>query len=101
MTESIKVKMSFIQLCESAQVPQRFIEKSIEYGIITPPGEQREDWLFDTDHLQLLTKAARLKNDLGLNWSGLALAIELLEEVQQLRHENQVIKNRLQRFMLD
>ncbi|MFT6389938.1 MAG: chaperone modulatory protein CbpM [Cellvibrionaceae bacterium] len=46
-------------------------------------------------------KACRLHRDLGVNWEGIALAISLLDEMEQLKNENKVLQGRLSRFILD
>ncbi|MNG41880.1 Chaperone modulatory protein CbpM [compost metagenome] len=47
----------------------------------------------------LAKRAAKLRHDLQLEWEGVALALELLEEVQQLRSENSMLRQRLGRFV--
>ncbi|MNM95603.1 Chaperone modulatory protein CbpM [compost metagenome] len=47
----------------------------------------------------LAKRAAKLHHDLQLEWEGVALALELLEEVQQLRSENSMLRQRLGRFV--
>lgn len=44
-------------------------------------------------------RAVKLHQELELEWEGVALALELLQEVQQLRSENNMLKQRLGRFI--
>jgi chaperone modulatory protein CbpM len=44
-------------------------------------------------------RALRLHQELEIDWSGIALAIELLDELEQLRDENRMLRQRLRRFM--
>jgi chaperone modulatory protein CbpM len=97
----VKLRFNLIQIYEITHLSTEFIDKSVEHGIIDPSGSCPQEWLFDTHQLNVLRKAARLRNDLGLNWNGLALAIDLLEELSYLRNENKAIKNRLERFLKD
>ncbi len=99
MNNTVKFSFNLIQLYEITHLSSEFIDKSIEHGIINPAGKNAEEWLFNSNHLNLLQKAARLRNDLGLDWNGLALALDLLDELEQLRCENKTIKNRLKRFL--
>jgi chaperone modulatory protein CbpM len=46
-------------------------------------------------------KAYRLHNDLGVNWAGIGLAIQLLDEMEQLKSHNQLLQRRLNRFIVD
>ncbi|MOA63802.1 Chaperone modulatory protein CbpM [compost metagenome] len=49
----------------------------------------------------LAKRAAKLRRDLELEWEGVALALDLLEEVQQLRAENRMLKQRLARLVIE
>jgi chaperone modulatory protein CbpM len=54
-------------------------------GILSPRGETAQDWQFGSADLGRALSALRLERDLGVNPAGAALAIELLDEMQQLR----------------
>ncbi len=47
----------------------------------------------------IVTRAARLHRDLAMDWSGVALALELSEENRRLRRENAALRRRLERFL--
>ncbi len=58
-----------------------------ELGLVSPRGYAPEQWQLPAAALPRLAVAARLMRDLGLNVSGAALAVELLEEQRELeRH---------------
>jgi chaperone modulatory protein CbpM len=46
-------------------------------------------------------RAMRLQRDLQLEWSAVALVLELLEDRDRLRVENAMLQRRLQRFLND
>ena len=54
---------------------------------------------FEDYELVIARRAAKLRDDLQMEWEGVALALDLLEEVQQLRAENQRLKQQLGRFV--
>ncbi|MBP5072783.1 chaperone modulatory protein CbpM, partial [Pseudomonas chlororaphis] len=55
-----------------------------------------------TDYeLAVAKRAAKLRRDLELEWEGVALALELLDEVRELRMENQMLKQRLGRLLVE
>jgi chaperone modulatory protein CbpM len=60
-----------------------------------------KDWRFTDYELTLAKRAAKLRRDLELEWEGVALALDLLEEVQQLRAENRMLKQRLGRLVVE
>ena len=73
----------------------------IEEGIIEPGGERPEDWQFDTHMLTVVKKATRLHYDLDIDWTGIALVLDLLDRMQSLRMENETLRQRLGRFLHD
>ena len=71
----------------------------VEYGIVEPRGGSPENWRFNTAMIAAIRKALRLHDDLGIDWPGIALAIDLLDEVEQLREDNKALQHCLQRFV--
>ncbi|MFJ1339129.1 chaperone modulator CbpM [Pseudomonas caricapapayae] len=100
MSSTLIVKLDMQTLCQEADLPAAYVIEIVEHGIVEPTGRTPEDWLFDDQAPVLAKRAAKLHHDLELEWEGVALALELLEEVQQLRSENSMLKQRLSRFVL-
>ncbi|MNG02828.1 Chaperone modulatory protein CbpM [compost metagenome] len=78
-----------------------YVIEIVEHGILEPQGKQPKDWRFTDYELALAKRAAKLRHDLELEWEGVALALDLLEEVQQLRAENRMLKQRLARLVVE
>ena len=57
----------------------------VSEGVLSPAGSSPEDWRFSGESLRRAKTAARLTNDLELNTPGVALALDLLEEISRLR----------------
>ena len=57
----------------------------IAEGVLNPRGADQHAWRFGSTDLGRALSALRLERDLGVNPAGAALAIDLLDEVQQLR----------------
>jgi chaperone modulatory protein CbpM len=62
-----------------------WIAELVEHGIIEPVGQARSDWQFAMVSVVRVAKAKRLERDLALNLPGLALALDLLDEIDDLR----------------
>ena len=92
---------SFEELCDITELSSSIIIEAIEHGIIEPAGAGPKNWTFDTQMVIVAKKASRLHQDLGIDWSGIGLAIHLLDELEQLRIENELLKSRLNRFVLN
>lgn len=86
------------EICQLTQISTQRMVKIVEYGIINQADSEPESWVFDSDMIPTIHKALRLYRDLNLNWSGVALAMDLLDEIETLRRENQGLKQRLNRY---
>ena len=95
MTEAVDLN----ELCQITLLPLETIHTIIEYGIIEPDGDAPEHWRFSAAMIATTRRAQRLHNDLDIDWPGIALALSLLDEVEQLRENNRCLRQRLQRFV--
>ncbi|WP_303290854.1 chaperone modulator CbpM [Marinobacter sp. SS5-14b] len=91
------------EICERGECHAEFVIKLVDYGIITPVEEWREahQWQFDVNALSRLQKALRLQRDLKLNLPGLAVSLDLLDEVQDMRREVARLNQRVRQLMGD
>ncbi|MFQ6575513.1 chaperone modulator CbpM [Pseudomonas sp. UM16] len=96
---TLVVQLDMQTLCREADLPAAYVIEIVEHGIVEPSGRTPEEWLFDDQAPVLAKRAAKLQRELELEWEGVALALELLEEVQQLRRENSMLQQRLRRFV--
>lgn len=79
--------VSLDELCEMLAISPDYIQQLIEYDIVSPQGRQPEDWMFDVIHLQRAKTAVHLQRDLDVNLAGVALVLDLLEEMEELREK--------------
>jgi len=63
------------------------LKELADLGVIEPRGGRPEDWELPAAALPRLRVAARLMRDLGVNASGAALAVELLEAQRALERQ--------------
>lgn len=52
----------------------------VEHGIVTPIVRAPDEWQFKPAHIARARKASRLMRDLGVNFAGVALVLDLIEE---------------------
>jgi chaperone modulatory protein CbpM len=78
--------LSLEDLSKMCAVEEQHIVQYVEEGILNVVGA-RAEWHFSGAALRRARIAVRLERDLELNLAGVALALELLEELQHLRHE--------------
>lgn len=88
------------EICERGECHAEFVIKLVSYGIVSPMEERRppRDWQFDVIALARLQRALRLQQDLKLNLPGLAVSLDLLDEVQQMRKEVSRLNQRLRQL---
>jgi chaperone modulatory protein CbpM len=68
-------------------VEERHIVALVEEGVITALEINTTEWRFSGADIRRARIALRLERDLGINLPGVALALELLEELEPLRRE--------------
>ena len=73
------------QLCRACDVHADWVISLIEESIIEPHGEDIRLWRFSGTSLIRVRSAYRLQRDLGVNLAGIALALDLMEEIETLR----------------
>jgi chaperone modulatory protein CbpM len=72
-------------------VSEEELHEVVGLGVIEP----YEDETFDDHALTVMRRAVRLRQELELDWPGIAVALTLLEENAQLRQENRLLRQRL------
>jgi chaperone modulatory protein CbpM len=72
-------------LCLSCNVTSDWVAGLVEHGVIEPIGQTRSGWQFTTLSIVRVAKARRLERDLGLNLPGVALALDLLDQLNEMR----------------
>jgi chaperone modulatory protein CbpM len=78
--------LSIQDLSRMCNVDERHIVEFVEEGVLSVV-EVRSQWHFSGDALRRARLALRLERDLELNLAGVALALDLLEELQGLRRQ--------------
>ncbi len=78
-------ELSLSELCRASRLPIEGVLALVEHGVIEPLGGEPAQWRFRGISLWRARAARRLGYELGLNTAGVALAIELLEEIERLR----------------
>ncbi|HEY0286613.1 MAG TPA: chaperone modulator CbpM [Pseudomonas sp.] len=98
---TLVVELDMKEFCQVVDIPPDYVIEIVEHGILEPQGQNPEEWLFDIYSLSVAKRAAKLHHDLAMEWDGVALALDLLDELERVRAENRMLKQRLGRFLLD
>ena len=78
-------ELSLNDLSRACSSSAEWIIELVEQGALEPINYQQTQWRFTGTSLQKVRTAMRLQRDLGINLAGVALAMDLLDEVEQLR----------------
>jgi chaperone modulatory protein CbpM len=87
------VEFTFDELSRASGASEEELSLWVEEGVFEPfgsgdgrgHGQTFQTWRFSGVCLRRATTARRLTRDLGLNPAGVALALDLLEEIEALR----------------
>ena len=80
-----EARCTLADLCRLCSVNAEMIHEMIEEGIITPEGPSMREWHFTSLAIKRVRTAIRLQQDLRVNLPGCALALDLLDELEELR----------------
>ncbi len=78
-------ELSITELCNACELTEAQIVELVNQGVIDPLGNKPANWRFQSISLRRVRLTRNLQRDLGVNAPGAALALELLEELEQLR----------------
>jgi chaperone modulatory protein CbpM len=75
------------EICRLCRIDATAVEELAELGLLVPRGSVAGEWEFPAAALPRLRIVGRLMRDLGVNVSGAALAVELLEAQRELERQ--------------
>ncbi len=79
-----ETRLTLRQLCDSCAVHAEYVIELVNEGIIEPSGMEKSHWCFNGISINRVRKAKHLQRDLGINLAGIALALELIEQIDAL-----------------
>lgn len=85
-----KSDITLDDMCRACRVEQRAIVALIEEGIVEPRLRNEHPWRFSGLMLPRVSRALRLQRDFELNPAGVAFALDLLDEIEDLRNRLKV-----------
>lgn len=101
MNDTLIVRLTLEEVCEAADLPTEVLIEIVEEGVLEPKGNTPEEWTFDATMLSIVKRATRLHRDFDIEWTSIPLLLDMLNEMEQLRSENKLLKQRLNRFLME
>jgi chaperone modulatory protein CbpM len=89
-----QVEVTLYELCQVCSTSTEWVVELVDEGVLEPIGQEQERWRFSGPNLLRARAAIRIQQDLHINLAGVALALELMEELEGMRE-------RLRRFETD
>lgn len=80
------------ELCDMCRVHAQFIEDLIAEGILSPQGTHPQEYRFAAVEIKRIQISIRLHDDLRINLAGTALALDLLEEIEELKRSKKQLE---------
>jgi chaperone modulatory protein CbpM len=80
-----RVELSLIELSWACSSSAESVVELVAEGVLEPTGQDQTQWRFSGPSLLTARAALRLQHDLSINLAGVALALDLLEEIETLR----------------
>lgn len=80
-----ELRLTLTELCHACGITKEHLMIWVSEGVIEPTGQQPQDWQFAGPSLRRARLAVRLTQDLEINAAGVALALDLIDEINDLR----------------
>lgn len=84
--------LTLTEISQACAVQTGYIIELVDEGLLTPerssetrPQGEPHFWRFTGEQMRRARVASRLQGDLGINLAGVALALQLLDEIEELR----------------
>jgi len=75
------------ELLEITGITQNTLDRFLEFGLIEPVDSNTGALWFDIGTVPRIRMVQRLRSDVGINLSGIAIILNLKDQIQQLQQE--------------
>jgi chaperone modulatory protein CbpM len=79
------VHLTLIELCRACHAHEEQVHVWVVEGVLTPIGESPQEWRFAGASLRRARLALTLTRELEINAPGVALALDLMDEIDALK----------------
>jgi chaperone modulatory protein CbpM len=83
---------TFVEICQKYQIPKELLIEMIEQGLFPDQSTNPNELHVNQKSIQRIESAFRLHRDLGINLPGVALALDLLDELEKIRRELDILR---------
>ncbi|MFA5082856.1 MAG: chaperone modulator CbpM [Hydrogenophilaceae bacterium] len=80
-----EIHLTLVELCQACRASEEHVIAWVFEGVLEPIGEAPPDWRFTGPSLRRAKLAWWLSHDLEINPPGVALALDLLDQIAELQ----------------
>lgn len=74
------------ELARLARLHPEMVDRLVEWGLVDPERDKPE-LLFSETAVPRIWRIMRLRRDLGINWAGIGVILDLLDKIEKLERE--------------
>ena len=83
--------ITLADLCRCCTVETETVTTLVAEGILDPVGGEVDRWRFSVGSIRRVRTVVHLQRDLGVNLAGAALALELLDQIAELKRRYRMV----------
>lgn len=80
-----RTELSLTELTQACSGSAEWVVELVAEGVLEPTGQEQAQWRFSGTSLLRARVAMRLQQDLEINLAGVALALDLMAEIETMR----------------
>jgi len=80
-----EIQFTLVELCRVCSATEEQVTGLVFEGVLEPAGQRIEEWRFAGATLRRARVALRLTRDLEINAAGVALVLDMLDEIESLK----------------
>lgn len=92
ITIELEQSLDIQELCEACHITPDLLLELVEYGVLDPKGMPPISWRFNAQDLHRVRRLLRLQQDLEVNLAGAALALDLIQQIDQLQSQLEAVE---------
>ncbi len=78
--------LSMEELATLARLHPEMLDRLVKWGLVDPE-ESEPELLFQETVVPRIWRIMRLRRDLGINWAGIGVVLDLLDKIDELERE--------------
>jgi chaperone modulatory protein CbpM len=88
-------RLTLEELAQAAHLHPKLVERFVAFDLLVPMAQEGSRLLFEEAAVLRLQTIQRLRQDLGVNLSGIAVILDLIDRLRDLHRELEWLRSRL------